>query len=74
MTSTEKQGHTETPISDASLSLLQDLTIVPQVVGYDHRISELDRAGLIEWVPGWGYQASKAGRAALAKATGGEHA
>lgn len=55
-------------ISKDAADLLADLTTIPQVVGYDHRIRELDEAQprLIEWVPGWGYAASEAGRAYLA--------
>jgi hypothetical protein len=58
-----------TEISQAACELLSELTITPQVVGYDHRIKELDEAQprLIEWVAGQGYIASAAGRALLAQ-------
>lgn len=59
-----------TAISATSMALLRDLEFVPQVVGYDHRIAELDTAKLITWEPGFGYIASEQGRAAIAKATG----
>lgn len=54
-------------ISSAALDLLADLAIIPQVVGYDHRVRELDEAipRLIEWMPGHGYIASQAGRDVL---------
>lgn len=48
-------------ISTNAMELLRELTIIPQVVGYDHRIAELDEARLITWVPGEGYSASEAG-------------
>lgn len=56
-----------TAISKAAMELLAELAIVPQVVGYDHRIRELDEATprLIEWEAGFGYIASDAGRALL---------
>jgi hypothetical protein len=52
-------------ISDAAMALLQELSIIPQVVGYDHRIAALDDAGLIEWKSGEGYFISEVGRAVL---------
>lgn len=59
---------TVTPhITEASVALLRDLTIIPQVVGYDHRISELDNARLIQWISGQGYFVSDEGRAFLAQ-------
>lgn len=55
-------------ISKDAMDLLNELTIIPQVVGYDHRIRELDEAKprLIEWIAGEGYFASEAGRELLA--------
>lgn len=55
----------KTQISEAAMRLLAELAAVPQVVGYDHRIAELEAARLVEWEPGWGYKASAAGRAAI---------
>jgi len=55
------------PISEPSLALLQELSVIPQVVGYDHRIAELDQARLIQWVAGEGYFISDAGRSALSQ-------
>lgn len=49
-------------ISDEAKSLLSELSITPQVVGYDHRIAELDRANLIVWVSGRGYFAREKAR------------
>lgn len=59
-------------ISAAARDLLNQLTIIPQVVGYDHRIKELDEARprLIQWVAGEGYFISDAGRALLAQQEG----
>lgn len=57
---------TSTELSQAALMLLRDMEFVPQVVGYDHRISELDAAGMIQWAPGLGYEPSPAGREYLA--------
>lgn len=64
-------SQTISQISEPALALLGELTIIPQVVGYDHRIRELDEARprLIEWVSGQGYLASDAGRDLLARAT-----
>lgn len=61
-------------VSTAAMALLAELAVAPEVVGYDHRIRELDEASprLIEWIAGLGYSASPAGRAALARAEGGE--
>jgi len=56
---------TAVKLSRESERLLQDLAVAPEVVGYDHRIAELDNAGLITWIAGYGYCASAAGRAAL---------
>lgn len=55
-------------LSPAAVDLLADLAHVPQSTGYDHRIRELDehKPRLIEWVPGWGYGPTEAGRALLA--------
>lgn len=64
---------TPTPLSDAAFALLRELEHVPQVVGYDHRIAELDNAGLIRWESGLGYVASHAGLAALANAQESSH-
>lgn len=52
-------------ISAPSMALLRDLEFTPQVVGYDHRIAELDKARLIKWESGLGYIASEAGLALL---------
>lgn len=54
-------------ISKEAMELLGELTVIPQVVGYDHRIRELDEAQprLIQWVVGQGYFVSDAGRALL---------
>jgi hypothetical protein len=62
----------EPEISPDALALLREMEFVPQVVGYDHRIKELDEAKprLIEWESGWGYIASAAGRALLAALPG----
>lgn len=51
----------EAPISETSIELLRDLLYVAQVVGYDHRIAELDNARLIEWKSGEGYIISDKG-------------
>lgn len=56
-------------ISEAAMRLLRELAIVPESAGYDHRIAELDKARLIEWLPGWGYGASAAGIAHIAAAS-----
>jgi hypothetical protein len=55
-------------ISKEAMALLDELRIAPQVIGYDHRIRELDEAKprLIEWVSGQGYFASRSGRKLLA--------
>lgn len=55
-------------ISDAALKLLSELTVIPQVVGYDHRLRELDEAQprLITWIPREGYFVSEAGLELLA--------
>jgi hypothetical protein len=54
-------------LSKAAIELLGELAIIPQVVGYDHRIKELDEAKprLIEWISGQGYLASAEGRSLL---------
>ena len=54
-------------ISKPALKLLGELANVPQIVGYDHRIKELDEAKprLIERVSSQGYIASEAGRGLL---------
>lgn len=59
---------TDRQISKDALALLSELSVIPQVVGYDHRIRELDEAvpRLIQWVSGQGYFISDAGRAFLA--------
>lgn len=57
---------TNPEISAPAIALLSDLTVIPQVVGYDHRIRELDEAGLIHWIPGQGYFAARNGRELLA--------
>lgn len=56
-----------TEISKEAMALLRNLAIVPQVVGYDFLVKELDEAKprLIEWLPGVGYFASAAGHALL---------
>jgi len=58
-----------TEISQKAMDLLKEIEIVPQVVGYDYRIRELDEAKprLIVWEAGFGYVASEAGRALLAQ-------
>jgi hypothetical protein len=50
-------------ISDAAIELLRVLAIIPECVGYDHRVRELDehKPPLIEWLPRHGYTASVAG-------------
>lgn len=55
-------------ISEASMALLQELSIIPQVVGYDNRVAELDAAKLIQWKSGEGYFISDKGREALKRA------
>ena len=58
-------------IGQKAMDLLKEIEIIPQVVGYDHRIRELDEAKprLIEWESGFGYVASEAGRALLAQSS-----
>lgn len=53
-------------IAADAVSLLADLTVIPQVVGYDHRIRQLDEARFIIWVSGEGYFISPTGREFLA--------
>ena len=52
-------------ISPKSLALLRELEHVPQGVGYNHEIAELDAARLIRWEHGFGYIASEDGRELL---------
>jgi hypothetical protein len=57
------QAATKPEISEASIELLRELAIIPDCVGYDHRVRELDehKPPLIEWLPRHGYTASHAG-------------
>lgn len=61
------------PITNDAMALLKELSVIPQVVGYDHRIAELDNARLIEWRSGEGYFISQAGRAALSPVGGSDN-
>lgn len=56
-----------TSISEPALALLRELAIIPQVIGFDHRIAELDEARLITWVPGEGYFIAHSGIDFLSK-------